>query len=74
MTPAEKLLILKKEHVKDGQWTILAFCDVMERPGSLHFRFDRLDCQEFFSHARVAEDADQIEAVYNALLTRKLTR
>jgi len=74
MTPAEKLLILKKEHAKDAQWTILAFCDVMESPFATRFNFGRLSSWSFFESATAADDAAQIEAVYNALLTRRLTR
>lgn len=74
MSPAEQLLALKKAHIKDAQHTINAFCDVMERPSSLRFRFGRLSCGAFFTHADCSEDADQIDAVFKALLTRKLTQ
>lgn len=74
MTPAEKLLTLKKEHQRDAQHTINAFCDAMEGLGFPRYRFGRFDASNFFCLARPVEDADQIDAVYNALLTRKLMR
>ena len=74
MTPAQMLLTLKKEHARDGQWTISAYCDAMERLGAIRFNFGHFSCQAFFDQARPDEDAEQIEAVYNAFLTRKLTR